>query len=135
MIIGLTHVAVRVADLRKSLDFYVNKLGLKEQFRINGQDGRPWLVYIKVAGNQFIELFPGASSPYSEFEGAGYAHICLQVDDIHKTYEEFTARGVVADGAPHIAADNAWQFWTKDPDGNPIEFHQFIPESMQVAES
>jgi len=135
MIISLTHIAVRVSDIEKSLDFYVNKLGLVEQFRINGEDGKPWLIYVKVSDRQFIELFPGAHGPYAEPKGAGYVHICLQVDDIHKTYEQLTARGVVTNGAPFIAVDNAWQFWTKDPDGNPIEFHQFIPESMQVVNS
>ena len=135
MIIGLTHIAVRVSDLERSLDFYVNKLSLKEQFRINGEDGAPRLVYVKVADRQFIELFPGANGPYAEPEGAGYVHICLQVDDIQKTYEELTGKGIVANGEPFIAIDNAWQFWTKDPDGNPIEFHQFIAESMQILNS
>lgn len=131
MIIGLTHIAVSVTDLEKSMDFYTRQLGLPEQFRINGEDGSPWLIYIKVAENQFIELFPGASGPRNECKTAGLVHICLQVDDIHKTYEELTARGVSTNGEPFIACDNTWQFWTADPDGNPIEFHQFTAESMQ----
>ncbi len=134
MIIGLTHVAVSVTNIERSIEFYIQKLGLKEQFRLNGDDGTPFLVYIKVAEGQFIELFPGAEGPNAKQSAAGLVHICLQVDDIHKTYKELTGRGILANGEPLIACDNAWQFWTNDPDGNPIEFHQFIAESMQLAD-
>lgn len=131
MITGLTHAAVRVTDLDRSLDFYCNTLGLKEQFRICGEDGKPWLVYVRISEAQFIELFPGAKGAHTPPEGAGVVHICLQVDDIQATYKELTARGLVAKGEPILGADQSWQFWTADPDGNPIEFHQFTPESRQ----
>jgi lactoylglutathione lyase len=34
------HTMVRVADLKQSLDFYVNKLGLAETRRTDNDDGR-----------------------------------------------------------------------------------------------
>lgn len=132
MITGLTHAAVRVTDIDRSMDFYINVLGLSEQFRISGEDGRPRLVYLKVAEGQFIELFPGAKGPHADPEGAAVVHICLQVDDIHEAHRELTGRGLRAHGEPIMGADNSWQFWTSDPDGNPIEFHQFTAESMQL---
>ncbi len=134
MIKALTHVAVRVMDIDKALAFYCGVLGLREQFRLQGKNGPPWLVYVKIAEGQFIELFPGASGSHEERTTAGPAHLCLEVDDIHATFAELTGRGMVPkDGkGPHYAADNAWQFWTADPDGNPIEFHQFTDESMQL---
>lgn len=132
MITGLTHAAVRVTDIDRSLDFYINVLGLTEQFRISREDGPPWLIYLKVAEGQFIELFPGAKGPHEEPEGAAVVHICLQVDDIHKTYHELTEKGLQTRSEPIMGADNSWQFWTSDPDGNPIEFHQFTEESMQI---
>jgi len=133
MITGLTHVAVRVSDLVRALDFYVDMLGLTEQFRLENDAGVPWLVYIKVCDSQFIELFPGASGPHEPPKTAGLVHICLQVDDIHKTYAELIARGVVPRGEPIVGGDGSWQFWTSDPDGNPIEFHQFTPDSRQIS--
>ncbi len=135
MIIGLTHAAVRVTDLQRSLDFYCNTLRLTEQFRITNDEGQPWLVYVRVADNQFIELFPGAQGPHSPCNTAGVVHICLQVDDIQATYKELTSRGLQAKSEPTLGADGSWQFWTADPDGNPIEFHQFTPESRQVRRS
>lgn len=131
MIIGLTHAAVRVTDIKKSLEFYTGLLGLPEQFRLSHDNGDPWLVYLKVAERQFIELFPGANGPHSKPESAAVVHICLEVDDIQATYKELTGRGLVANGEPILAADESWQFWTADPDGNPIEFHQFTAKSRQ----
>lgn len=133
MITGLTHAAIQVTDLERSLDFYTNILGLPEQFRLTNEQGQPWLVYLRVAERQFIELFPTGKGPYSRPEGSGVVHICLEVDDIQTTYRELTSRGLVARGEPNMGADGSWQFWTSDPDGNPIEFHQFTDESRQTA--
>ena len=132
MIVGLTHAAVRVTDLSRSLDFYCRILGLEEQFRLCGESGDPWLVYIKVGERQFIELFPGGQGAHEAPSGAGLVHICLEVDDIQATYRELTSRGLVANGEPVLGADGSWQFWTADPDGQPIEFHQFTTDSMQL---
>lgn len=132
MITGLTHVAIRVTDLERALAFYRDVLGLPEQFRLCGDDGTPWLVYLKVADHQFIELFPGAKGPHEDGASAAPVHLYLQVDDIQKTYRELTARGLVPHRQPMLGADQSWQFWTSDPDGNPIEFHQFTPQSMQI---
>ena len=34
------HTMVRIKDIDESLDFYVNKLGLKEKRRVNNEKGR-----------------------------------------------------------------------------------------------
>ena len=39
------HTMVRVSDLDQSLDFYCNKLGLKEVKRMDNSQGRFTLVY------------------------------------------------------------------------------------------
>ena len=40
------HTMVRVGDLEKSLDFYCNKLGLREVRRMSNEKGRYTLVYL-----------------------------------------------------------------------------------------
>ena len=132
MIKALSHIAVRVTDMDKSLDFYCRILGLPEQFRLTREDGGLWLVYLKVAERQFIELFPGAKGSYVRPDTPAMVHICLEVDDIQAAYREFTSRGLVPHKEPILGGDSSWQFWTSDPDGNPVEFHQFTPESKQI---
>ena len=133
MITGITHAAFRVTDLARSLEFYSGVLGFTEQFSLTRENGDPWLVYLKIADHQFIELFPGAEGPFEKPANSALVHICLEVDDIQATYEELTGRGLIPHGEPKLGADGSWQFWTSDPDGNPIEFQQFTPESRQIA--
>lgn len=132
MIKGLTHTAVRVTDMDAALDFYCGKLGLQEQFRLTRDDGSLWLVYLRIADRQFIELFPGAEKPYERTSAAGPVHLCLEVEDIHAAHAELLARGGSPHSEPKLGADGAWQFWTNDPGGNPIEFQQFTERSMHV---
>ena len=44
------HTMVRVADVDGSLDFYCNKLGLKEVRRIENEQGRFTLIFLAAPG-------------------------------------------------------------------------------------
>src|SRR5947209_13280613 len=117
MITGIGHIAFRVTDLDRSLDFYCAKLGLREAFRLDGE-GRPspWIVYLQVAPGTFLELFPGATEagPVPGDE-AGYNHFCLAVDDMEATLRDLAARGLPLTGSPEMGLDQNWQYWLSDP--------------------
>ncbi|MHB1000942.1 MAG: VOC family protein [Armatimonadota bacterium] len=132
MIKGLTHIALRVTDIKRSIDFYLRIPGITESFTLKADDGSIILVYLKVADRQFVELFPGADGQHVPPVNSGCVHFCLEVDDIHEMHKSVIANGLTPNGEPFLAIDNTWQFWVSDPDGNPIEFHQFSPESMQL---
>jgi catechol 2,3-dioxygenase-like lactoylglutathione lyase family enzyme len=132
MLKGLTHVAVAVTDLERSLAFYNKIPGIEEQFRLDAEDGTPWLVYLRVAPLQFIELFPKAKHPHEPTTNAGLVHFCLEVDDIEAMHCEVVRTGIVPRSEPKMGGDGSRQFWIDDPDGNPIEFHQFTKNSMQL---
>ncbi|GCE45456.1 lactoylglutathione lyase [Thermosporothrix hazakensis] len=132
MIRGIGHLALRITNLERSLDFYCAKLGLKEVFRLD-REGQPspWIVYLQVAHNQFLELFPGEEAQHLP-EGS-FQHLCLVVDDMQATLKELEKRGVPIAGEPQRGLDNNWQYWLKDPDGNPIELMQIDPSSPHAA--
>jgi lactoylglutathione lyase len=135
MITGIGHVAFRVADLERALDFYCGKLGFREAFRLE-REGQPspWIVYLRLAQNQFIELFPRAEgSVASRGTAAGYNHYCLVVDDMAATLRELRDRGLEITGEPVMGVDTNWQFWLQDPDGNAIELMQIAEGSPQAA--
>ena len=135
MITGLGHVAFRITDLEQSLDFYCQKLGFREAFRLE-RDGEPspWIVYIQVAPHQFLELFPGAQGHQPpRGRSVGYNHFCLVVDDLHATLRELEARGLALTDTPKQGLDHNWQYWISDPDGNAIELMQIMPTSPQTA--
>lgn len=154
MVTGIGHLAFRVANLERSLEFYCDKLGFHEAFRLDREgEPSPWIVYIQVSPNNFIELFPvGAPEGSSAQMGTGssrfslngpdierttgnsYHHFSLTVDDINATLRDLVARGVSLEsiGKPSQGMDNNWQYWVADPDGNRIEFMQITPESPQA---
>ena len=128
---GIAHLAVSAKDMDKSLDFYTNALGLKKVFEIpNPQNGNPWIVYLHLAGRQFVELFYNASkdNPWRS-ELRGFNHICIEVDDIHAAAEKITKAGYALDTPPKQGVDFNWQAWTKDPDGIRVELMQIDPKS------
>lgn len=155
MITGIGHTAFRVKDLENSLDFYCNKLGFREAFRLDREgEPSPWIVYLQVSLGNFIELFPVGSAEgtsahlgtgegrfalagneIGESTGNSYHHLALTVDDMQATLREIQARGVPADqfGAPTQGLDGNWQYWVADPDGNRIEFMQIMPHSPHAA--
>jgi len=134
MITGLGHIAFRITNLEQSLDFYCNKLGFQEAFRLEREgEPSPWIVYLQIAPNQFIELFPGAQGEIPSRNGAGYNHFCLVVDDLQATLREFEGRGLVISGQPQLGLDHNWQYWINDPDGNAVELMQITPESPHSA--
>lgn len=130
MLKGLTHAAIWVSDMDRALDFYLRIPGVREHFRLHREDGSLWLVYLRIAAYQFIELFPRASGPYQPPTSAGYSHLCIETDDIHAFHGELVAAGIPPDSEPRMGADGSWQIWIHDPDGTPIEFQQFVEGSM-----
>ncbi|EXX86469.1 glyoxalase [Paenibacillus darwinianus] len=132
MIKGIAHNAIRVTDMGKSLHFYCDIAGLTKAFEIHDDNDKPWIVYLKVADGQFIELFYGGRREYVQHpRNAGSTHICFEVDDIFTTADRLKRHGFKLDIEPMRGKDYNYPCWTKDPDGFPIEFMQLDPRSPQ----
>ena len=59
-IVGISHMAVKVSDIERSVPFYRDFLGFAEQYRLNNlHDGSLPLVCFKVSDEQSIEVFTG----------------------------------------------------------------------------
>jgi lactoylglutathione lyase len=132
-IAGIGHVAIRVKDIKQSLDFYTGKLGFKEMFRLD-RDSKLWIVYLRVTDTQFVELFPDAVGDRVAGETQiGLNHFCLECDDIDLVLSQLAAKNVPLFRPKKVGADNNTQAWVEDPDGNRIEFMQMGAGSMQAA--
>jgi lactoylglutathione lyase len=134
LIKSLAHVALKVADLERSLSFYRDTLGFTEMMRINHDDGSLMLVYLRMTDDQFIEIFPqGRDERAPDKDANAINHFCLQVDSMAQTAAQLDALGIVMTTKPKIGLDGNWQCWIEDPDGNRIEFMQMTPGCMQEA--
>jgi lactoylglutathione lyase len=129
---SIAHIAIRVKDVARTLDFYVGKLGMREMMRLD-RDGRLWLLYLRVTDTQFLEVFPeGVGERAAEREAVGYNHLCLEVPEIDLAVRELESAGVPLIRDKQMGADGNWQAWIEDPDGHRIELMQMMPDSLQV---
>ena len=129
MIRNLAHLALVVRDLDASLAFYRDALGLPIAFEFRNDAGERFGLYLHVGGRTFIEMFEGERDP--DDQRRSFRHFCLEVDDVPATVAHLRERGVEA-SEPKLGADQSWQAWIQDPDGNRIELHQYTPASWQA---
>ena len=130
---GIGHVALKVADIERSLAFYRDRLGFREIMRLNRDNGALWLIYLRITDTQFLELFPeGEGDVAPDARRTAINHFCLETADIEATAQALRDQGIRLTVEPKLGADNNKQCWIADPDGNRIEFMQMMPNSMQV---
>ena len=130
---GLSHVAVRTRDIHESIRFYTEILGLREAFRMYGEDGALSTVYLFIAPGQYLELFSnGTKERMTESGMIGFCHLCLMTEDIGQSYEAVKAAGGPLDSAVKRGRSACLMFWTHDPDGTQIEIMEMPPESLQA---
>ena len=85
---SIAHVAIRVKDVERTLDFYSGKLGMREMMRLD-RDGRLWLLYLRITDTQFLEVFPeGVGERAAERDAVGFDDMCLEVTNIDVALHE-----------------------------------------------
>jgi lactoylglutathione lyase len=121
---------VRVSDLNASLDFYCNKLGLKEIRRSEHEAGRFTLVFVAPEGQEESQLELTYNwDPEAYGEGRNFGHVAFEVDDIYATCKKLMAAGVTINRPPR---DGRMAF-IRSPDNISIELLQ-KGKALPVAE-
>lgn len=149
------HVGLQVADLDRSLAFYVDGLGLELVERLRRDDaylgvvvGHPGVV-LDVAvlrcptTGVLLELLQ-----YVNVDGApvdtdtanpGTAHTCFVVDDVDATYRRLTAAGYGAVNPPVVPTRGRWaggrSVYVLDPDEIRVELVQPAPAQAGVSQT
>ena len=115
------HTMVRVTDLEQSIDFYCNKMGLKQVSRKDNEKGRYTLVFVAPKGQEdcAIELTYNWG-PESYTGGRNFGHIAYEVDNIYDYCEALVSKGVVINRPPR----DGWMAFIKSPDNISIEILQ-----------
>lgn len=143
--IGMSHNALYVRDLDKSLHFYRDLLGMTVYHHAPEEVGRGWkrkAAYLKWEGNDDSFRLVIAQYLDVEYKNGGSQptpidHYSFWVDDIHEMYRRLTADGVKCWSEPR-EVDNAtfqavydcryYSLFCDDPDGLPVQFEQCINE-------
>ena len=117
------HTMVRVRDIDASLDFYCNKLGLKEIKRKENEKGRFTLIFLGADNSDdryaLLELtYNWDSEEYTG--GRNFGHLAYSVENIYEVCERLIKNGVTINRPPrdgHMA-------FIKSPDGISVELLQ-----------
>jgi lactoylglutathione lyase len=115
------HTMVRVSDLEASLDFYCNKLGLRQLSRRDFPNGRYTLVFLSAPGddNAQVELTHNWDAE-TLTGGRNFGHLAYRVDNIYTLCQQLLDKGVTINRPPrdgHMA-------FVRSPDGISIELLQ-----------
>jgi len=127
------HTMLRVRDLDRALDFYCNKLGLKEVRRREDDKGRFTLVFLAAGADETLvaeSKRTGRDAPLVELtynwdtedygEARYFGHLAYEVDDIYALCEKLMAAGVTINRPPR---DGQMAF-VRSPDKHSIELLQ-----------
>jgi lactoylglutathione lyase len=115
------HTMVRVSDLQASLEFYCDKLGLRELRRHESPAGRFTLVFLAAPGDEAAQVeLTHNWDPEELAGGRNFGHLAYEVDDIYAHCERLMQKGVVILRPPR---DGRMAF-IRSPDGISIELLQ-----------
>jgi lactoylglutathione lyase len=112
------HTMVRVTNIDESLDFYCNKLGLREIRRIENDKGRFTLIFLAAPGDESAQVeltYNWDPEPYTG--GRNFGHLAYAVDNIYETCERLMKGGVTINRPPR---DGRMAF-VRSPDNISIE--------------
>ena len=125
------HTMLRINDVKNSLDFFVNALGLKEVRRIDVEEGRFSLIFLAADGNEDsqIELTHNWDGDKLGEGSRNFGHLAYEVEDIYLTCEKLQSHGVVINRPPR---DGRMAF-VKSPDNISVELLQ-KGEALEPAE-
>ena len=140
MIKSLGHVGLGVADMKKSLEFYRDFMGMKVLMELNIEDDRIGRVIgvkdaaCKIAhlelGDGILELFEytnpkgeNKAKDMNQFD-KGLIHIGFEVDDFHNHIKQLEQRGVKLLGEPVEFRPDVWVAYFYGPDGEVCEIRQ-----------
>lgn len=143
---GIRHTGIVVSDMKASLRFYRDLLGLEvwADFKddspiveqVVGVPGAHiWMIKLKAEDGVSIELLQYLSHPQPVPEprracDVGCNHIALQVDDLDALYQNLVAEGIEFNVAPTVSAEGIAKFtYCRDPEGVLVELVEIIQKA------
>ncbi len=120
-VIGLDHIVLDVADVERSLAFYVDQLGLTPMRVDEWRRGEVLFPSVRIDATTIIDLLAGAPT------GENMNHFCLVIEPTDLDALKARGRLEVVDG-PDIrfgAQGNATSLYVRDPDANTVELRHY----------
>ena len=123
-VVMMNHVGINVGNISEAVTYYTEKMGYREAFRLNDDNGQPRLVYMHISENTFLEL-QGANAQ----RPAGFTHYGLHVENVADAVAAFRSNGVSVSDT-NTSATRAILANITDPYMGRIELAELPPESL-----
>ena len=118
MLTNVRSVGIYVSDQQRALDFFTEALGCEvlADMPMGEEPGSTRWIEVRVPGDDTkLVLF----TPEGQEDRIGsFSNVIFQCDDIERTHEELSARGVEFTTKPELATWGRWWAVFADPDGN-----------------
>ena len=122
------HTMVRIRDIKQSLEFFCDKLGLVETRRVDRPEFKYTLIFLaapadveRAKTDRTCELeLTFNYDPEDYGSGRNFGHLAYEVDDIHATCQRLMDKGVTINRPPREGG----MAFVRSPDGISIELLQ-----------
>jgi len=111
---GLSHLALRVRDLRAAAAFYRDNFGLREVWSPD-----PRNVYLSSGTDNLALHEAGDVAPGGALDHLGF--VVDSPEEVHAAAARLRARGVPIAQEPRTHRDGSVSFYCRDPDGNLVQ--------------
>ncbi|MBI3508704.1 MAG: VOC family protein [Chlamydiia bacterium] len=146
------HVGFAVLDLNKIIHFYqdilgfsVLDLGIREGKEAGAPLGLPYVKYkilraMPPKGDFFIQLIQFLDPkpkqlPTRGHTDLGFNHVGIEVDHIEQIYHKLQSHHIPTESPPIVMKESGVQLlYTRDPEGNILEFVEFPRERKRELE-
>lgn len=120
-VVGFDHLVLNVADVERSLAFYVDELGLRPERVEEWRQGDVFFPSVRVDATTIIDLLEAPAG------GRNVDHFCLAVEPLDLQALKGSGRLEVIDGPGERfgAQGNATSLYVRDPDGNVVELRHY----------
>jgi catechol 2,3-dioxygenase-like lactoylglutathione lyase family enzyme len=120
----LNHVGIYVKDFDQSMRFYTQTMGFREAFTLKDPSGKPFLTYLQITRDTFLELAPATAE-----RPVGLSHIGIWPEDLSATVAALREHGVKVDD-PRTGSTGTSITNVIDPNGVRLELVDFLPGSL-----
>jgi catechol 2,3-dioxygenase-like lactoylglutathione lyase family enzyme len=110
---GLCHIALKTRDLKKTEDFYVEKLGLKVAFR-----HPPSMIFLTTPGSGDLLNFVKTAQWSKANQGLEHLGFKVTAAELKRLQAKFKKVGIRIDGRRGKTA-----FYITDPNGYQLEYY------------
>lgn len=126
-ITGIAHIALKTDNLEAARRFYGHDLGFAESFHLNNPDGSLELTFFKINDRQYIEVSPGLKNDAED----RLLHIAFETTNVKQLRDYLASHGTPTPAEVAKYPDGNLSITVKDPEGHPIEFVQYMTDSLQ----